>query len=204
MNAFISYANCDKPFVKRLRHALDEKHIATWAPESSLHPGDDFVQKIEDAVANADAVLIVISPGATKSDWVSKEWAIARARTINEGKPRIIPVLAQRTEDLPYFLKTLHWVDMTDPSHFDSAVDLITEAILRHERFSTSPKTTTSTTTSAAPVLMAHVNQIGAEHELLQSEMESFSATQSSWDLTLLKSAMALGLLTLLAVAFTF
>lgn len=62
---------------------------------------------IDDAVRNAEALVVVMSPHATRSQYVTYEWAFALGAGV-----RVIPVVKKRTKLHPR-LNTLHHIDFT-------------------------------------------------------------------------------------------
>lgn len=200
---FISYSHHDKPFVERLCLALEQWNIEFWTPESSLRPGEDFVPKMVLALSEADAIVLVISPNALKSDWVLSEWAVVRARLMSKGMPRIFPILIEKTNELPYFLKTIHWIDMTDPTRFDEKVAEIASAILnkitKKDVVSTTTTSTTTTTTCDGSI---HVARINAEREMLVEEKNSYARTFLPNRKAILSTVLMLGAITAVFVVF--
>jgi hypothetical protein len=76
---FISYARLDGvPFASELSQRLQtELGISVWQDRIRMGPGD-FEQQIKQAIDSAEYLVVVITPGALRSQWVEKEWRYAR------------------------------------------------------------------------------------------------------------------------------
>jgi len=76
---FISYARSDgEQFANELNERLkSEPDIALWQDRIRMAPGD-FEQQIEQAIDSAQHLVVVMTPGALRSEWVQKEWRYAR------------------------------------------------------------------------------------------------------------------------------
>ena len=90
MALFISYARDDRQFADDLREHLRELEV--WIDRSSLLPGQDWAEEIENQISMADAVIVAISPASCDSKYVTFEWSFALGR----GVP-VIPVMIAAT-----------------------------------------------------------------------------------------------------------
>jgi hypothetical protein len=86
-HVFVSYARADADYVRRLAVMLARAGVDVWA-DDGIEPGDEWERVIRDRIAGSRAVLVVMSPAATTSQWVAVEIGLARAL----GK-RILPLL---------------------------------------------------------------------------------------------------------------
>jgi len=77
---FISYARSDERYATELMNRLGrEPDIAPWQDRISMSPGD-FEQQIKAGIDDASYLVLVMTPGALRSQWVEKEWRYARER----------------------------------------------------------------------------------------------------------------------------
>lgn len=116
---FVSYAHEDHAFVGQLVQALTGHRIHVWVDRYQLMPGDNWVDKTLQAQADADVLLVIISPHSVQSQWVASEIQEA-IRQVRSGNQRIIPIVtggSLRTLRLP---EHLVWIDFSDD--FDQAV----------------------------------------------------------------------------------
>ena len=104
---FVSYAREDKDFARQLTLRLRESGRIPWQDLSNLKPGVNWQSAIDDALRNAEALVVVMSPQATKSQYVTYEWAFALGAGV-----LVIPVVKKRT-DLHPRLSSIQYIDFT-------------------------------------------------------------------------------------------
>jgi hypothetical protein len=107
---FISYAHADQEFVNELVQRLRNAGISVWKDSHDLHAGDDWRERIDDAIKAATALIVVMTPAAADSEYVSYEWACGLGADV-----RVLPVLVERSELHPR-LSAMHYLDFTTPS----------------------------------------------------------------------------------------
>ena len=134
MNVFISHAEKDRPYATTLSRALVHAGLRVWEP-NGVQPGDNWALKAGEALAEADAVVVLLSPDSVASEWVRREieFAISSPRF----KHRLIPVLVRPTRDVPWILQELpQWLEMDDPS--GAAKRIV--SLLREEKTAARPR----------------------------------------------------------------
>ena len=92
---FISHASADDDFVKALRTALADNGLSVWVDSRNLRGADKLAPEIENAIAEARQVIVVLSPNTINSPWVRREIKQAievEKRKKNDGY-RVIPLL---------------------------------------------------------------------------------------------------------------
>lgn len=106
---FISYANEDTEFARRLAGALHEQGWSVWW-DKQIPPGMDYAQVIEKAVTEASCIIILWSKHSIGSRWVQTEAAEAADRHI------AATVLIDETpgERIPFEFRRLQAVDLSD------------------------------------------------------------------------------------------
>ncbi|MFP5273818.1 toll/interleukin-1 receptor domain-containing protein [Coleofasciculus sp.] len=68
MKAFISHSSIDKPFVERLATDLRTREgIDAWYDAWEILPGDRIPDKLEEGLANAGILVLVLSPDSVNS-----------------------------------------------------------------------------------------------------------------------------------------
>lgn len=104
---FISYAHEDEEFAHQLSLRLRESGRVSWQDIKNLRGGDHWQSTIDNALRGAEALVVVMSPAATKSQYVTYEWAYALGAGV-----LVIPVIRKRTNLHPR-LSSLHYIDFT-------------------------------------------------------------------------------------------
>jgi TIR domain len=104
---FVSYAHEDKDFARQLTLRLRESGQIPWQDLDNLRGGEIWHAAIDDALRNAEALIVVMSPYASRSQHVTYEWAFALGAGV-----RVIPVVKKRTTLHPK-LTNLQYIDFT-------------------------------------------------------------------------------------------
>lgn len=120
-HVFISYARSDHNFVQILVERLVQADIDIWLDSTSLTAGTDWRAEIENAIKASSAVVVVLSPAASQSQYVTYEWSLA----IGMGIP-VVPLLLERADIHPR-LSTLQYFDFT--ARFDEPWQQLITAI---------------------------------------------------------------------------
>jgi serine/threonine protein kinase len=89
---FISYSRRDKDYAKQLTDHLIESGFTVWI-DSQIEYGDTWFNEIEEAIESCAAFLLLMTPEASKSEWVQKEILLAK----RDKKP-IFPLLLEGKE----------------------------------------------------------------------------------------------------------
>ena len=105
---FISYAREDHIFAEKLANDLRAAGVNVWLDQTDIRPGDLWDRAVENALAAARAVVVVLSPDAVASRSVLDEVSYA----LDSSKP-VLPVL-YRACDIPFRLKRLQYTDLTE------------------------------------------------------------------------------------------
>jgi len=113
---FISYAAADKRSAQQLAEALRGESLDVWTDES-LSPGENWRERIADALAQSDAMVVLLTPRSVESELVLRdvEYALSSKRFEN----RLIPVVigeerAPWLDKAPWVLK--HLLMVSSPS----------------------------------------------------------------------------------------
>lgn len=106
---FISYANEDKAFARRLARAFDNEDWSVWW-DKQIPPGMDYAQVIEKAVHEAACIVVLWSQSSITSRWVHTEAAVGADRHV------IATVIIDGTpgEQVPFEFRRLQAVDLAD------------------------------------------------------------------------------------------
>lgn len=109
---FISHSSVDKPFVRRLAKAIEADGFLTWLDEKELLPGDPLAKRVSEGVAQARAVLVVVSRAAIASKWLAFELNKATDRMV-KGECIVIPIVIEEIKSLPAEVEGLLYADFS-------------------------------------------------------------------------------------------
>ncbi|MDJ0738770.1 MAG: toll/interleukin-1 receptor domain-containing protein [Gammaproteobacteria bacterium] len=106
---FISYANEDTAFARRLAAAFEHEGWSVWW-DKQIPPGMDYAQVIERAVNDASCIVVLWSQHSITSRWVHTEAAAGADRHI------IATVVIDDTpgEQIPFEFRRLQAVNLGD------------------------------------------------------------------------------------------
>jgi len=114
MAIFISYSRKDTQFVDKLAARLVKHKARVWVDRWELKVGDSIVQRIQDAIKEADALIVVLSKASVVSSWCNKEITAGLILELEEKRVVVLPILLEDCE-IPLFLR--------DKMHADFRVD---------------------------------------------------------------------------------
>lgn len=122
---FISYNHDDGDFADNLREKIKEAGFEPWIDIAGLHAGEDWRAEIDQAIKEAAALIVVMTPKAKESEYVTYEWAFAWGAGV-----KVIPVLLKPTELHPR-LETLHYLDFTNrmARPWDKLIEALQKAV---------------------------------------------------------------------------
>ncbi|MGB7875712.1 MAG: toll/interleukin-1 receptor domain-containing protein [Anaerolineales bacterium] len=104
---FISYSRKDIKFARRVAGDLESAGFEVWWDISDLIGGDDWVRVIPAAIAASQFFVVLLSPDAIQSEWVSKEYTYALV-----NRMKIVPAMI-RPCSVPFALNTLNYINFT-------------------------------------------------------------------------------------------
>jgi len=105
---FVSHDHSDGDFAELMTLRLKEYGYNAWTDIEKLPVGEDWRFEIDNSIKAATAVIVVMSPDARLSEYVTYEWAFA----LGHGT-RVIPILLKQTSLHPR-LASLQYLDFTN------------------------------------------------------------------------------------------
>lgn len=108
-HVYISYKHEDKNFADMLTRQLQVAGFTVWLDTEYLRAGENWREAINVAIQDAFALVLVISPEAKTSEYVTYEWAYAQGAGV-----KVVPVLLRATDKLHPQLEQLQYLDFTD------------------------------------------------------------------------------------------
>jgi WD40 repeat protein len=112
--AFISYARADGADVARaLRSRLEAEHpeVTLWLDRERMVGGVGWWKQITEALDQVEILIMVLTPGAVKSDVAAKEWRYARQQGVRVC-PVFNPQLPPDFAALPLWMRKAHCYDL--------------------------------------------------------------------------------------------
>lgn len=110
MPIFISYSHADKQFAENLAMNLVHAKQNVWIDKWELNAGDSLIEKIEGALGDANAILVILSKASVQSEWCKKELKSGLIRELEEKSVIVIPLVLDDCI-IPLFLREKMWVD---------------------------------------------------------------------------------------------
>jgi len=126
MKVFISHSHQDKKYSEQISRALESAGHEIWIDTLKLKPGDNFISKINEAIKESDAFIVIISKNSINSESVSREISAIALSEISKKRTKIIPVLIDRST-VPQYLAQYLYVDLSQD--FDSGLSRIIQAL---------------------------------------------------------------------------
>lgn len=105
-SVFVSYSHRDKEFVEKLVNDMRRQQITVWFDER-LRDGENWRPQLAEAIEQADAFALVMSPDSLSSPEV--KWEIEQAREANK---RIFLLWHRECEDVPDDLAPIQRTDL--------------------------------------------------------------------------------------------
>jgi uncharacterized protein YjbI with pentapeptide repeats len=91
-SCFISYSTKDQKFADRIHVDLQNKGVRCWFAPEDLKIGDQFRQRIDEAIRLHEKLLVILSRYSVRSDWVREEVESCLEREHREKRPVLFPV----------------------------------------------------------------------------------------------------------------
>lgn len=107
-HVFISYKHEDSEFAALLKLQLIDAGFEAWLDEERLRAGENWGEAIDKAIRDALALIVIMTPEAKASEYVTYEWACAWGATVP-----VVPILLKPTELHPR-LQDLQYLNFTD------------------------------------------------------------------------------------------
>lgn len=127
MKVFISHASEDKDLARTLSRFLRDAGLEVWSDEDIM-PGDNWAQKVSQALNASEAMVVLVSTAALNSDLVRRE--IEFALGTEAYRKRLVPVFVGSRDTipqdrLPWILRRLNGVELTDPTKEENLQQIV-------------------------------------------------------------------------------
>lgn len=128
MHIFFSYSREDRNFVDNIAISLVGRKHNIWLDRWEMNVGDSLIDKIQSALTESSAILVILSKNSVASEWCKKELNSGLVRELSEKKVLILPCVIDDCE-IPLFLKEKLYADFR--SDKQEALDQVHNALLR-------------------------------------------------------------------------
>ena len=111
ISIFISHASAELRMAESIANELGNNGVETFLDGHMIRAGEDFIEFMETALAEANYCLLLWSKAAASRPWVKTEWHAALARSVQEQSAFLI---TGRLEDIPVprLLAARLWIDL--------------------------------------------------------------------------------------------
>jgi hypothetical protein len=89
---FISYSSEDEEFAGRLCSSLTAFGVDTWFAPEKMRGGRKINEQLQEAIADRDKIILVLSEASMQSRWVASELQWAAGRELDTGEQILFPV----------------------------------------------------------------------------------------------------------------
>lgn len=110
---FISYQHDDVDFAENLKHRIETAGFNVWMDSDKLNVGEDWRVGIDQGIKASSALIVIMTPAAKASEYVTYEWAFAYGASVP-----IIPIMLKSTPLHPR-LEALQYLDFTNSRQWD-------------------------------------------------------------------------------------
>ena len=105
------------------------KHNANvWVDTWELNVGDSILNRVQDAIEESSALLVILSKSSVESEWCKKELSAGLMRELDEKRVVVLPVLVEDCE-IPVFLREKMYADLRND--FESGLHKVLDAIAK-------------------------------------------------------------------------
>ncbi|HFD33191.1 MAG: molecular chaperone Tir [Methylothermaceae bacteria B42] len=128
MPVFISYSHADELIVNKLAAHLVKHNASVWVDTWELNVGDSILNRVQDAIQESSALLVILSKTSVESEWCKKELSAGLMRELDEKRVVVLPVLVEDCE-IPIFLREKMYADLR--TDFDRGLHQVLDAIAK-------------------------------------------------------------------------
>lgn len=176
---FISYHQGDADFAAVLSINLEKAGFDTWMDKNRLRPGQDWSVEIDEAITGAHALIVIMSPEAKASEYVTYEWSFALGAGV-----QVIPVLYKETTLHPR-LARIQYLKFTDTTvrPWDVLMETVKEAVGNSDSYAVRVPRNAPPHIKSAIVALDSANEAdryGAISVLAQTDHHAASAALSA------------------------
>lgn len=114
MDVFVSCASDSRQWLERLKSSLAGHNIRVWYDMDELAAGQDWSDRIEQALKKSEAVIVLVDSNTVADDRQRRTWQLALEAVWTDSSKRLIPFLLHEAEP-PAFTRATISADETLP-----------------------------------------------------------------------------------------
>ncbi|MFL6212618.1 MAG: toll/interleukin-1 receptor domain-containing protein [Blastocatellia bacterium] len=132
MKVFLSYAQPDRSLADKVASVLKASGFEVWNPSFDILPGENFAEKIAQALKECEAMVVLLTPEAVASSNVL--WEISYALGQPSYAHRLLPVFVGGPdqipeEKIPWILRHLNGIFLADSVKDEEGIAQIASAL---------------------------------------------------------------------------
>lgn len=129
---FISYSRKDWQFANKLYNTLIDDGFLVWIDKYGIEASDNWVEQIDNALKNAELVILLASHPAIQSHVVRSEIVMA-----DNLKVRVIPLRLEKGVENTILLSARQYIDLVEQS-YENAIQALMKTLPDKDRFTSS------------------------------------------------------------------
>jgi hypothetical protein len=132
MKVFISHAQKDAPLAQKVGAILKQFGLDVWDEAFEVMPGENWAEKISQALKESQAMVVLLTPEALESSNVL--WEIGYALGKESYNKRLIPVIVGNPkrlpkEKVPWILRHLKMINLPEQGKDEESIKQIAQAL---------------------------------------------------------------------------
>lgn len=135
---FVSYTSIDRAWAEWIAWALEEAGYSTIIQAWDFRPGTNFVHSMDEALTQADRLLVVLSPDYLTSRYTRPEWYVTFAKDSLGEEGLLLPVRVREC-DPKALLKQIVHINLVGLSKSDAKAELLAGVLVGRAKPETEP-----------------------------------------------------------------
>lgn len=115
MKVFISHSSKDDALATKIATYLKDAGLDVWYDKYEIMPGDNWADKIAQGLRESDAMVILLTEGALRSEFMRRDIDFALSQ--KPFRRRVVPVFVgdkDRQDDVPWIFDRLQSINLKE------------------------------------------------------------------------------------------
>ncbi len=126
---FLSYSHKNEGFVEKFYHKLVKDGVDCFFDKESIQWGDNWVTELEKGLDESTDIILLLTPEFCESEWTKIERTGMMADDPGGLKKKLRPLLLEPCHEIPRFLKSIKYIDISTPEKFEDEYFLICSSL---------------------------------------------------------------------------